>query len=64
MRGRHFLVLIVLTLIILMAMASIGCGGGNNTRLDVAAGQLVVTPSALDFGTLPVGADRRRFPTL
>lgn len=64
MRGRHFLDLIVLTLIILMAMASIGCGGGNNTRLDVAAGQLVVTPSTLDFGKVAVGQKAARTGTL
>jgi hypothetical protein len=64
MRGRHFLGLIVLTLIILMAMALIGCGGGNNTRLDVAAGQLVVTPSAFDFGKVAVGQEATRIGTL
>ena len=64
MRGRYFLGLIVLILIIVTAMFSIGCGGGNNTRLNVAAGQLVVTPSTLDFGKVAVGQKATRTGTL
>jgi hypothetical protein len=64
MRGRYFLRLLVLTLIFLTAMFLIGCGGGNNTRLNVAAGQLVVTPSTLDFGKVAVGQKATRTGTL
>src|SRR5437879_233516 len=45
MRGRHSV-----GLAILMAAVSIGCGGSSRTRLNVAAGQLSVSPSILDFG--------------
>jgi hypothetical protein len=58
MRGRYFLGLIILT-----TMISIGCGGGN-TRLDVAAGQLAVIPSSLDFGKVAVGQKATRTGTL
>ena len=49
MRARYFLGLIILTTVI-----SIGCGGGSGSgssaHLDVPAGNLVVSPSTLDFG--------------
>src|SRR5690242_8303851 len=64
MHGRYFLGLIALTMIIVTAMFSIGCGGGNNTQLNVAAGQLVVTPSTLDFGKVAVGQKATRAGTL
>ena len=65
MRGRLFLALMILT----MAM-SIGCGGGSGTHQvvlagqPVAAGQLVISPSTLDFGEVPVGQTVTKTGTL
>jgi hypothetical protein len=59
MSGRYFLGLIVLTTLI-----SIGCGGGSSTHLDVPAGHLVVSPSALDFGVVEVGQKETKTGTL
>ena len=59
MSGRFFL-----GLTILAATIAIGCGGGSGTHMDVAAGQLVVTPSTLDFGKVAVGQTATRTGTL
>ncbi len=50
MRGTYLLGLVILT-----AAISVGCGGGSGTHQDVPAGQLVVSPSSLDFGKVAVG---------
>lgn len=50
MCGKYCLGLALLT-----AVISVGCGGGNGTHQDVPAGQLVVSPSTLDFGKVAVG---------
>ena len=52
MHGRFFLGLAVLTAAIL-----VGCGGGSGKR-DVAAGELAVSPSVLDFGKVAVGSHK------
>ena len=59
MRGRYSI-----GLTILMVAISVGCGGGSGTRLNVAAGQLAVSPSTLDFGQVAVGAKATRTGTL
>ena len=45
MRGRLFL-----GFAILITTLSIGCGGGSTANREVAAGDLAVSPSTLDFG--------------
>lgn len=59
MSGRFFL-----GLTILAATIAIGCGGGSSAHLDVAAGQLVVTPATLDFGKVAVGQTATKTGTL
>jgi hypothetical protein len=59
MRGRTLLGLVILTIAI-----SIGCGGGRGTHQDVAAGQLFVSPSTLDFGKVAVGQEATKTGTL
>jgi hypothetical protein len=59
MHGRYFVGLMILAVAI-----SIGCGGGTGTHLDVAAGQLVVSPSTLDFGAVALGQKVTRTGTL
>lgn len=59
MRGRLFLGLATLVTTI-----SIGCGGGSMANHAVAAGQLVVSPSTLDFGQVQVGMDKHQSGTL
>ena len=59
MRGRYSVGLAVL-----MAAISIGCGGGGGTGPNVAAGQLAVSPSTLDFGQVAVGTKATRTGTL
>jgi hypothetical protein len=54
----------VMGLMILAAAISIGCGGGSGTHLDVAAGQLMVSPSTLDFGSVALGQKVTRKGTL
>ena len=56
MQGRLFL-----GLAILITTISIGCGGGSGA---VAAGELAVSPSTLDFGQVEVGAGKRQTGTL
>lgn len=58
MHGRFFLGLAVLTAAIL-----VGCGGGSGKR-DVAAGELAVSPSVLDFGKVAVGSHKGKTGTL
>jgi hypothetical protein len=50
MRGRLFL-----GFAILITTISIGCGGGSSANPEVAAGDLAVLPSTLDFGHVEVG---------
>ncbi len=50
MRRGYFFGLAILT-----AAISIGCGRGSGTHPDVPAGQLLVSPSILDFGKVAVG---------
>jgi len=59
MRGGYFF-----ALVILMSVISVGCGGGNSTHLDVAAGHLAVVPSTLNFGNVAVGQAVTRTGTL
>ena len=49
MRGRIFL-----GFAILITTLSIGCGGGSTASREVAAGDLAVSPSTLDFGQVEV----------
>jgi hypothetical protein len=61
MSGRYFLGLATL-----IAVVSIGCGGGGgrSTNLKVAAGQLAVSPASLNFGKVPVGKTESKTGTL
>jgi len=59
MRGTCLLGLVILT-----AAISVGCGGGSGTHQDVPAGQLVVSPSSLDFGKVAVGDKATKTGTL
>ena len=59
MRGRSLLGLMILPIAI-----SIGCGGGRGAHQDVPAGQLVVSPSTLDFGKVAVGDKAAKTGTL
>ena len=59
MRGQLFLGLVILTTTI-----SIGCGGGSTANREVAAGDLVVSPSTLDFGQVEVGKVKHQIGTL
>jgi hypothetical protein len=59
MSGRYFLGLATL-----IAVMSIGCGGGRSTNLNVAAGQLSVSPASLNFGKVPVGTRESQTGTL
>lgn len=59
MHGRLFLAVAVLMISITM-----GCGGGSGTSRSIAAGQLVVTPSTLDFGKVKVGGQKGQTGTL
>jgi Abnormal spindle-like microcephaly-assoc'd, ASPM-SPD-2-Hydin len=59
MYGRYLLELALLTTAI-----SIGCGGGTSTHQDVSAGQLIVSPSRLDFGNVAVGNTATKTGTL
>jgi hypothetical protein len=58
MRGR-----ISLGFAILITTLSIGCGGGS-TASRVAAGDLAVSPSTLDFGQVEVGKVQHQTATL
>ena len=59
MRGRSLLGLMILPIAI-----SIGCGGGSGIHQDVPTGQLVVSPSTLDFGKVAVGDKATKAGTL
>jgi hypothetical protein len=59
MRGRLFLGLAVL-----ITAIPIGCGGGSTANRTVAAGELAVSPSTLDFGQVAVGKDKHQTGTL
>jgi hypothetical protein len=59
MQGRFFL-----GWAILMTALSLGCGGGGSTNRTVAAGELAVSPSTLDFGQVVVGANKGQTGTL
>ena len=59
MRGRLFL-----GLAILVTMITTGCGGGSMTKRVVAAGELAVSPSTLDFGQVDVGKVKHQTGTL
>jgi hypothetical protein len=59
MQGRLFL-----GLAILVTTFSIGCGGGGSTSREVAAGELAVSPSTLDFGQVAVGDHKGQTGTL
>lgn len=59
MRGRYFLSLVIMT-----AAISVGCGSGSATHLDVPPGQLLVSPSTLDFGKVAVGQKVTKTGTL
>ncbi len=59
MRGTCLLGLVIMT-----AAISVGCGGGSGTHQDVPAGQLVVSPSSLDFGKVAVGDKATKTGTL
>jgi hypothetical protein len=48
----------LLVLVILTTAISIGCGGGSSANQKVAAGQLAVTPTSLDFDKVPVGTTK------
>jgi hypothetical protein len=51
MHGRLFLSAVIVTTAI-----SIGCGGGSGINREVAAGELAIFPSTLNFGSVAVGA--------
>jgi hypothetical protein len=57
MHGRLFL-----RLVILMTAISIGCGnggrGGSSANPNLAAGELAISPSTLDFGKAAVGTHK------
>ena len=59
MQGRFFL-----GLAILITAISIGCGGGSSVNRNVAAGELAVSPSTLDFGKVAVGTRKHQTGTL
>ena len=59
MQGRLFL-----GLAILITTFSIGCGGGSSANRGVAAGELAVSPSTLDFGQVAVGTQKGQTGTL
>jgi hypothetical protein len=59
MRGKFFL-----GLAILIAMISTGCGGGSIVHRAVAAVELAVSPSTLDFGQVEVGKVKHQTGTL
>ena len=59
MRGGYFFLLMIIG-----AAMFIGCGGGNIAHLDVAAGQLAVSPSTLNFGKVAVGQSVTKTGTL
>ncbi len=59
MRGRLFL-----GFAILITTLSIGCGGGSTANRKVAAGDLTVSPSTLDFGQVEVGKVQHQTGTL
>lgn len=64
MHGRLFLAVAML-----MTSITMGCGGGSVTSRSIAAGQLaagqlVVTPSTLDFGKVKVGGQKGQTGTL
>jgi hypothetical protein len=59
MHGQFFLSLAILTTSI-----SIGCGSGGGTGPKVAAGELAVSPSVLDFGKVAVGSHSGKTGTL
>jgi hypothetical protein len=59
MRGKFFLGLAILT-----TMISTGCGGGSVANRAVAAGELAVSPSTLDFGQVEVGKVKHQTGTL
>ena len=59
MRGQFFVGLAILITTIL-----IGCGGGSIANRGVAAGELAVSPSTLDFGQVEVGKDKHQTGTL
>lgn len=59
MRRGYFFGLAILT-----AAISIGCGRGSGTHPDVPAGQLLVSPSILDFGKVAVGHKATKTGTL
>lgn len=63
MRGRLCLGLAIMTTAILIGC---GAGGGGGIKADrvVAAGELVVSPSTLDFGKVPVGSHDGQTGTL
>ena len=61
MHGRLFL-----GLAILMTAILIGCGdgGGSSAKREVAAGELALSPAALDFGKVAVGTHKSHTGTL
>lgn len=59
MHGRLFL-----GLAILITAISTGCGGRSSTNRNVAAGELAVSPSTLDFGKVAVGTHKVQTGTL
>jgi hypothetical protein len=59
MRGRLFL-----GFAILITTISTGCGGGSTANREVAAGDLAVSPSTLDFGQVEVGKVKHQTGTL
>jgi hypothetical protein len=59
MQGRLFLGFATL-----ITTLSIGCGGGSNASREVAAGDLAVSPSTLDFGPVEVGKVKHQTGTL
>jgi hypothetical protein len=63
MHGRYSLKLAILTTAI-----SIACGGGSGIRNSktggLAAGQLAVSPSTINFGGVPVGTTKHQAATL
>jgi hypothetical protein len=58
MHGRFFL-----SVAVLMMAISVGCGGGSGNR-EVAAGELAVSPSVVDFGKVAVGSHKGKTGTL
>ncbi len=59
MQGRLFLGTAILT-----AVISFGCGNGSGIQRAVAAGELAVSPAALNFGKVAVGDKKGKNVTL